>query len=100
MVPGLLADIVKAQQNIQFDRAHLLEYGQYSINFEVVYYLLTDNYNQFMDTQQAILYSIREAFDKHGIEFAYPTQNLLVDLVNRKENGKSDEKRIVEWQEE
>jgi small-conductance mechanosensitive channel len=99
MVPGMVADIVKAQENIQFDRSHLLEYGEYSINFEIVYYLLTDDFNKFMDTQQTILYSIRETFDKHGIEFAYPTQNLFVDVLNRKENGANGEKRIVEWQE-
>lgn len=99
MVPGLVGDIVKAQQNIQFDRAHLAEYGQYSINYEIVYYLLTDDYNKFMDTQQAILYSIREAFDKHGIEFAYPTQYLYVDALSRREVVKNGDKRIVEWQE-
>ena len=99
LVPGLMTDIVKAQQNIQFDRAHLAELGTYSINYEIVYYLLTDDYNKFMDTQQAILYSIREAFDRHGIEFAYPTQNLFVDTQHQKETVGNGSKRIVEWQE-
>src|SRR5262245_36195003 len=94
-----MTDIVKAQPNIQFDRAHLADYGTYSINFEIVYYLLTDYYNVFMDTQQNILYSIREVFDKHGIEFAYPTQSLYVDASNAKETVGNSNKRIVEWQE-
>ena len=99
MIPGLVTDIVKAQTNIQFDRAHLADYGAYSVNYEIVYYLLTDNYNVFMDTQQAILYSIREAFDKYGIEFAYPTQSLFIDALNPKEAVGNGNKRIVEWQE-
>jgi small-conductance mechanosensitive channel len=99
MIPGLVTDIVKAQPDIQFDRAHLAEYGTYSINYEIVYFLLTDDYNKFMDTQQRILYSIREAFDKHGIEFAYPTQSLVLDAPNTKEAVGNGNKRIVEWQE-
>jgi small-conductance mechanosensitive channel len=99
MIPGLVTDIVKAQPDIQFDRAHLAEYGTYSINYEIVYFLLTDDFNKFMDTQQTILYSIREAFDKYGIEFAYPTQSLFVDAPNTQEVVGNGNKRIVEWQE-
>lgn len=98
MVPPMIAEIIKAQPNVQFDRSHILEYGQYSINFESVYYLMSADYNVYMDTQQVILYRIREAFEKHGIEFAVPVQNLFVDALKPKENGNGD-KKIVEWQE-
>ena len=35
-----------------------------------------------MDIQQAINLSIFEAFEKVGIEFAYPSQTLYVNRVN------------------
>jgi small-conductance mechanosensitive channel len=78
MIPGMITDIVKSQKDIMFDRAHLLEYGATSINFEVVYYMLTADYNQYMDTQQTILYSIHREFIKRGIQFAYPVQTVFV----------------------
>jgi small-conductance mechanosensitive channel len=35
-----------------------------------------------MDRQQGIYLAIFEAFEKEGIEFAYPTQELLVKMEN------------------
>jgi len=46
--------------------------------FEVVYYLLSAEYNDYMDTQQNLNFAIMEAFKKEGVEFAYPTQVLYV----------------------
>jgi small-conductance mechanosensitive channel len=87
MIPGIITEIVKAQKDIMFDRAHLLEYGPSSINFEVVYYMLTADYNQYMDTQQTILFSIHEAFIKRGIEFAYPVQTVIVQAGREEPAG-------------
>ena len=62
----------------EFDRTHFNKFGDFSLNFEVVYYLNSSDYNVYMDTQQEINFSIREAFEKEGIEFAYPTQTIFV----------------------
>ena len=51
----------------------------FSLDFEVVYYVLSPNYNVYMDIQQAINLSIHEKFEKEGIEFAYPTQTLFIE---------------------
>ncbi len=40
--------------------------------------VLSPDYNQYMDIQQAINLAIHEAFEAEGIEFAYPTQTLFL----------------------
>jgi small-conductance mechanosensitive channel len=37
------------------------------------------DYVKYMDTQQEINYAIIEAFEKEGIEMAFPTQTILLN---------------------
>ena len=62
-----------------FDRCHFKKYGDFSLIFEVAYYISTSDYNSYMDIQQDINIAIKEAFDKEGIDFAYPTQTVYVN---------------------
>jgi len=54
-------------------------YGAFSLDFEIVYYVLQPEYNAYMDVQQAINLAIFRRFAAEGIEFAYPTQTLFVE---------------------
>src|SRR3989339_484570 len=56
----------------------LFSYGDFSLIYEIVYYIFSSDYNLYMDIQQKINLSIKEIFDKESIEFAYPTQTLFV----------------------
>jgi len=73
-----LREAVEAQQGARFDRAHFKEYGDSALVFEVVYYVLTRDYNTFMDVQQAINLAIFARFAREGIDFAYPTRTLYI----------------------
>ncbi len=77
-LPRIVQEIIKAQPQASFDRAHFKEYGDFSLNFEIVYYLLTSDYNVFMDTQQAINLEIFRRFSEEEIELPYPTQTIFV----------------------
>lgn len=77
-IPEIIKQIILNQDHTRFDRSHFKEYGNYSINFESVYYVLGADYNQYMDIQQAINLDIHEQFEDLGIEFAYPTQTVFV----------------------
>jgi small-conductance mechanosensitive channel len=63
----------------ELDRVHFKEYGDYSLNFEIVYYVDTPEYNTYMDIQQEINLSLKKRFEKEGISFAYPTQTVIVN---------------------
>ncbi|MDD2928459.1 MAG: mechanosensitive ion channel family protein [Sideroxydans sp.] len=80
-IPQLVKDIIVAQQDAEFDRGHFANYGDFSLNFEFVYYVIGADYAKYMDIQQAINLAIFEAFEKEGIEFAYPSQTLFVNKV-------------------
>ncbi|MBC8414193.1 MAG: mechanosensitive ion channel family protein [Nitrospira sp.] len=78
-ITGIIKAAVQSVPDTAFDRAHFAAYGAYSLNFEVVYYVLSGDYNKYMDIQQNINFLIKEEFEKQGIEFAYPTQTLLME---------------------
>ncbi len=77
-VPRMVQEIIESLENTQFDRAHFKAYGDFSLNFEVVYYVLVPEYDTYMDIQQAINLELYRRFEQEGIEFAYPTQTLFV----------------------
>lgn len=78
-IPELIKTIIEAEQDAKFDRAHLQSFGDFSINYEVVYLMMVSDYNVFMDTHQRILLKIHAAFEDRGIEFAYPTQTVFLE---------------------
>lgn len=78
-IPELIKESVKISEITLFDRAHLASFGDFSINFEVVYFICSPDYNVFMDTQQQILQSIFEKFEQEAIQFAYPTQTIFME---------------------
>ena len=77
-IPDMLREIVESQSQTRFDRAHFKQFGDFSLNFEVVYYMLVPDYVTYMDTQQRINMEIYRRFEQEGIAFAYPTQSLYL----------------------
>lgn len=77
-IPGIVRDIVASVENVTFDRTHFNQFADFSLNFEIVFYVESPDYNVYMDAQQQIFLGIYEAFEKAGIEFAYPTQKLFL----------------------
>ncbi len=77
-IPEIIRKAIEAEGDTRFDRSHFMKYGDYSLQFETVYYVLSPDYNLYMDRQQAIYFAIHEAFEREQIEFAYPTQTLFV----------------------
>jgi small-conductance mechanosensitive channel len=75
-IPDMLAEIVRAQPKVTLDRSHFTGIGPSSMNFEVVYFYDSPDFNAFMDVQQEIYLQVAERFAQRGIEFAVPTQAL------------------------
>lgn len=77
-IPRLVREIIEAQPQTRFDRAHFKGFGPSSLDFEVVFYILQPDYATFMDIQQAVNLAIVRRFAADGIGFAYPTQTVYV----------------------
>ena len=78
-IPGIIRAVVEAQEDCRFDRSHFASYGDFSLNFETVYYVTKADYTVYMDVQQAINLGLFRRFQDEGIEFAYPTQTVFVE---------------------
>lgn len=79
-IPALVKDIISKHDNVRFDRGHFSGFGQSSLNFEFVYFITTADYVMYMDRQQSIYLNIFETFEREGIDFAYPTQEIFVKM--------------------
>ena len=79
IIPEIIRTAIEAQEPVRFDRSHFSTYGDFSLVFETVYYVLKPDYNIYMDIQQAINLQLYARFAEEGIEFAYPTQTLYVE---------------------
>ncbi len=77
-LPALLREIICAETCVRFDRAHFARLGSYALEFECVYYVLSADYNRYMDVQQSINQRIVERFAAAGVDFAYPTSTVLL----------------------
>ena len=78
-IPQVIEEVIKSIKNTIFDRAHFSSYGDFNLVFEVVYYVLSSDYNKYMDIQQEINFLIKEEFEKRKIEFAFPTQTIHLE---------------------
>lgn len=70
----IIKTIIEDQSGTRFDRAHFSKFGDFSLHYEVVYYLFDPDYNLYMDIQQHIYLEIFKTFKTENIDFAYPTQ--------------------------
>lgn len=70
--------IIEDASPTRFDRAHFVRIGPSSLEFEVVYYLLSREYSVYMDVQQHINLELMRACAERGIVFAHPTTTLHV----------------------
>ncbi len=79
IIPEIVEQIIVEAQDAEFDRGHFKAFGDFSLNFEFVYFVSSSDYKVFMDIQEVINLNIYEKFEKEGIEFAYPTQTLFMN---------------------
>ena len=83
LIPDLVKQIIVENPDTEFDRGHFKNFGDFSLNFEFVYYVLSADYTTYMNIQQNINMEIFEKFEENGIGFAYPSQTLF---LNKEDN--------------
>ena len=80
-IPGIVAGVFRETGGATLDRVHFASFGDFSLIYEIVYFVDGNDYAKYMDVQQDINLRIFEEFRKRGIEFAYPTQTLYLNKV-------------------
>ena len=77
-IPEMIEKLLKQIKLVEFDRCHFKEFADSSLNFELVYFVNSNDYVYYMDANQKINLEIYKLFNKEKIEFAYPTQTVFV----------------------
>lgn len=75
----MVRKIIEEAGLTRFDRAHFKGFGDFSLNFECVYYVLSPDYTDYMNTQEKINLAIVEKFETEKIRFAFPTRTIHVE---------------------
>ena len=86
-IPPMIERVIKEHQGARFDRAHFKSFGDFALIYDFVFYVLSPDYNVYMDLQQSINFRLIEEFQKAGIEFAYPTQQLYMTTTEQVYRG-------------
>lgn len=73
-------EIIRAQQDVRFDRGHQSAFGEYGLEFEFVYYVLASDYALYMDVQQRINLAIIDLLERLDLEFAVPVRHLRAEF--------------------
>jgi len=78
---SIVKEVLDKIKIADLDRVHFKQFGDFSLNFEVVYYVNKPDYLTYMDTQQEINFALKERFEKEGIVFAFPTQTVYLNKI-------------------
>ncbi len=80
-VPGIVTRIFEALDGGRLDRVHFVSFGDSALVFEVVYYVESSDYTDYLNIQQAFNFDLMERFAEVEIDFAYPTQMIYTKAV-------------------
>jgi len=78
-IPGMVQAAVEACPNTRFDRCHLDAYAESGLSFELVFFVLSAEYLDYMDALQAVHLGIHRGLEERGVALALPTRRLLIE---------------------
>ncbi len=78
-IASTVKEIITAVEGTRFDRAHLLQFSERGLEFEVVYYVLSADYNRYMDIQQGINLEIMRKLEELGLQFGRGEMRVLYE---------------------
>lgn len=78
-IPTWIQELINNDAKLRFDRCHFAAYASSAIDFEFVFFVLSSDFNLFMDRQQALLLGIYRKFAAENVQFAFPTQTIFIE---------------------
>lgn len=80
-IPAIIKQTIESIENVTFDIAYFSGFGDFSLNFEVIYYVNSNDIKICRMAKNEVNLAIKNAFSHHQLQFAYPTQiNYLSNL--------------------
>jgi len=78
-IPEIIEKIINKQDLTECDRVHFKTFGDFSLIYSIVLHIDSSDYAEYANYQQTINFEILEAFEKEGIDMAYPTQTVFIN---------------------
>ena len=78
----IVKSIMKEEKMAELDLVNFIEFGDSALKFEVIYFVKSNEFKTYREIQQRINFALKDAFEKEGIEMAYPTQTLYVNKAD------------------
>lgn len=84
IIPEMIKLIILEEQPMtRFDRAHLANFGDWGLRYEVVYFVDTPDFNLHMDIQQKIYLKVIDALAGQEVSFAMVTKRFFEEEPRR-----------------
>lgn len=80
-VNGIVERVFADITGVRLDRTHFTTFADSALVFELVYFVESANYQDFLDVQQQFNFTLMERFAELEITFAYPTQTIYTKMV-------------------
>lgn len=77
-ITSIVEEIVSNHEKVVFVRVHFIDFGDSSLNYKVVYNVMSKDYGVYLDIQQDINLELLKRFAKEKIEMAYPTRTVFL----------------------
>lgn len=80
LIPSIIEEIIDRSEKFQyvtFERAHLVNLGAYSFDYEIVYFIETSDYATYLGINQQVYLDILQKFHDEDIKIPYPTSVVL-----------------------
>jgi small-conductance mechanosensitive channel len=78
IIPLILGGIIENTENAEVERVHFTEFGDFALKFQISYYVKVADMGVYLDIQQSINFAIKDAFEREGIEMAFPTSTVYL----------------------
>ncbi|MCO5141482.1 MAG: mechanosensitive ion channel family protein [Oligoflexia bacterium] len=78
----IISKTIEDIEGVRLERCFLASFGPSSLDYEVVYWIHSRDYNVFVEKHHEISVELVRRFRKAGLDFAYPTRKIYVENVN------------------
>jgi small-conductance mechanosensitive channel len=78
-IPIYMTQALESIENTTLDRVNLSKFGESAVEFELVYFVESPDYNLHMALQEVLLLKVFKKFQAQGIEFAFPSRRIYVE---------------------
>jgi small-conductance mechanosensitive channel len=78
-IPEIIEEIIKSFGDLSFDKLNLINIGDFSYDFNLVYFVNTRDFMVHAKAKQELLIQMLERFDDENIMLPYPTQTIILE---------------------